>query len=170
MSDGNNYGTSALLEISGDDQLPKFKTLKECKTDTAKKTELIKALNYTLGIVSYACQLVGCSRQTFYDYKKSDKKFLEAWEETTHIVEDFVRLSLYRNIAAQKEITTIFAAKVILGLIEKSELELKAQVKYVKSTFEFIPEGEELEIIGFEDKDNPGKPGKKGKKEKKGKK
>lgn len=165
-TNGNNYGTTALLEISGDEKLPKFKTLKELNTQTDKKKELIKALSYTLGIVSYACQLVGCSRQTFYDYKNSDKKFLEAWEDTTHIVEDFVRLSLYRNIAAQKEITTIYASKVILGLIEKTEMQLKHQVKYVKSTFEFIPEGEPLEIIGFEDPD-PGKESKKAKKKKK---
>ncbi len=164
-TNGQNYGTTALLEISGDDQLPKFKTLKELKTLPAKKKELMRALNFTLGIVSYACQLVGCSRQTFYNYC-TDKNFSKAWEETTHIVEDFVRLSLYRNIAAQKEITTIYASKVILGLIEKTEVQLKAQVRYVKSTFEFIPEGEELEIIGFEDKDDkdPGKKGKKGKK------
>ncbi len=151
--DGNNYGTSALLEISGDEALPKFKSLKELKTLPAKKKELIRALSYTLGIVSYACQLVGCSRQTFYNYSE-DKKFLKAWEETTKIVEDFVRLSLYRNIAAQKEITTIYASKVILGLIEKTEAQLKVKVKYTKSTFEFIPEGEPLEIIGFDDPDN----------------
>ena len=44
-------------------------------TTKARKAALIAALHRTLGVVTPACELVGCSREIYYVWMKSDEDF-----------------------------------------------------------------------------------------------
>jgi hypothetical protein len=67
------------------------------KVDTHKK-ELLQALKEAKGIVSFACDKVGLSRTTFYNYLNEDEVFKLLVEEINEEAIDFVESKLHEKI------------------------------------------------------------------------
>lgn len=88
------------------------------------KKALLEALRNTLGIVTPACEMVGCSRNTFYEYVKQDPDFAKAVKEMDDIAGDFVESQLMKQIKSGEVSSTIFYAKTKLkhrGYVERKE-------------------------------------------------
>lgn len=62
------------------------------------KKALLEALEDYHGIISDACRKVGISRQTYYDWLKSDSDFKLAAEEIGETAIDFVESKLFEKI------------------------------------------------------------------------
>jgi len=62
------------------------------------KEKLLEALERSLGIVTPACKEVGISRNTFYEYYKTDIIFKEAVDDINEITLDFVENNLLKKI------------------------------------------------------------------------
>ena len=67
------------------------------RMDNTKK-ELIKTLKHFNGIISSACEAVGISRQTYYNYLADDKAFAEQVEEINEASIDHVESKLMEKI------------------------------------------------------------------------
>jgi len=67
------------------------------KINTHKK-ELLEALAKSKGIVSTACESVGLSRTTFYDYVNTDPEFAQAVDDINEKSIDFVESKLFEKI------------------------------------------------------------------------
>lgn len=63
-----------------------------------KKKFLLDALRDNYGIVKYATDLLGSSRQTFYDYLNSDEDFKKGYEGIREECTDFVEKKLFEVI------------------------------------------------------------------------
>ena len=102
---------------------------KETKSNILK-TQLIEALEKSLGIVSTACKKVGCSRKTFYKYYNEDKDFKNRVDDVSEYAKDFVESKMYKLIDEGNPATTIFYAKTKMrdrGYSERLEIESKNQ-------------------------------------------
>lgn len=98
------------------------------KTDKIGQTKraLIEALEKSLGIVTTACKIVGCSRQTFYSYYEQDEQFARAVRDIDEIVLDFAESQLHKQIKEDNTTATIFYLKTKgkkRGYIERIENE-----------------------------------------------
>lgn len=62
------------------------------------KQELLDILRKTLGNVTTACQKVGVSRQTFYQWRSSDPEFDEAVHDINEMTLDFVEQQMFNEI------------------------------------------------------------------------
>lgn len=69
---------------------------KDLQLDTKKA--LLEALETYHGIISDACRKVGVSRQTYYDWLKSDPEFKVSAEEIGEEAIDFVESKLFEKI------------------------------------------------------------------------
>lgn len=67
------------------------------RIDNTKK-ELINMLKHFNGIISSACEAVGISRQTYYNYLADDKVFAEQVEEINEASIDHVESKLMEKI------------------------------------------------------------------------
>ncbi len=54
------------------------------KLTERKIDQLIAALNRTGGCIKTACQIIGITRPTFYNWKEKNKKLARAFEEARH--------------------------------------------------------------------------------------
>ena len=80
-----------------------------------------------ISIISTACKMVGCSRQTYYDFYKEDESFKKAVDQTSDLAYDFVVSKLYENIEKGKETSIIFFLKTQgknKGWVEKSQYDI----------------------------------------------
>ena len=75
------------------------------------KKKLLKYLNEGKGIISYACQKAGVSRQTFYNYKKDDGEFAAAVDEINEGIIDVVESKLLTQINDNNLTAIIFYLK-----------------------------------------------------------
>lgn len=75
------------------------------------KKKLLKYLNEGKGIISYACQKAGVSRQTFYNYKKDDEEFAAAVDEINEGIIDVVESKLLTQINDNNLTAIIFYLK-----------------------------------------------------------
>lgn len=78
-----------------------MKAVKFLKFNT-KKHKLLKALIETMGIISDACNKVGCDRGTFYNYIKADEVFKAEVEKINDSCVDFVEGKLLQVIKGYK--------------------------------------------------------------------
>lgn len=81
------------------------------KSKVQVKKALIEELGKASGIVTYACDKVGVSRVTFYNYYKADKKFAE---QVDHVMEkqiDVVEAALLKRIKSEDTTAIIFYLK-----------------------------------------------------------
>ena len=113
------------------------------KINTHKK-ELLEALAKSKGIVSTACESVGLSRTTFYDYVNTDPEFAQAVDDINEKSIDFVESKLFEKIngvtiSAGEAIYTqppsdtaiIFFLKTRAkkrGYVEKSEIDMRGNI------------------------------------------
>jgi len=89
------------------------------------KKNLIEALEKTLGIVTTACKICGCNRDTYYTYYKQDEKFREAVDEIENLTLDFVESKLHKLIEGGDTAATIFYLKTKgkkRGYVERAEV------------------------------------------------
>lgn len=117
------------------------------KINTHKKA-LLKALAESKGIVSTACESVGLSRITFYDYVKKDEAFKQSVEDINEASIDFVESKLFEKINGVQVLTMTQAGPKIYdqppsdtaiifflktrakkrGYVEKTEVDLNGNV------------------------------------------
>lgn len=80
------------------------------KRDTLKEN-LLKALEKSLGIVTTACQSVGCARNTYYEYLKTDEEFKAKVEAIAEMQLDFVESSHLKLVKEGVPASVIFHLK-----------------------------------------------------------
>lgn len=78
---------------------------------TTKRDAMLEALEKNLGIVSAACQAVGISRQTHYNWLKEDEDYRQKVEAIPEVVLDFAENQLYKAIKNGNITATIFFLK-----------------------------------------------------------
>jgi len=96
---------------------------KKTNKDILKK-RLIEAMEKSLGVISKACEICKCSRQTYYDFMKEDKDFKKQIEDTKHVADAFVLTKFYENIDNNKSAEIIFYLKSQMGWCEKTKMDL----------------------------------------------
>ena len=109
------------------------------KSDILKKN-LIESLEQTLGVVTNACEMVGCSRETFYKYYREDEEFAKNVDSVGDIALDFAETQLHKNIKDQRETSIIFYLKTkgkSRGYIEKTEHDLTTKGESLNNELDF---------------------------------
>lgn len=99
------------------------------QTDNQKKELqkrlVLEALRSALGIVSQACNSVGISRQTFYEWKRNDPDFAQEVEDVYETAIDFAESKLFKQIESGNTTATIFFLKTKgkkRGYVETTEV------------------------------------------------
>lgn len=95
--------------------------------DTQKQA-MVQALERSLGIVTTACRAVGISRQTHYNWMKSDDDYRERCDELENVALDFAESQLHAQIKSGVPSSTIFYLKTKgkgRGYIEKQQIEIE---------------------------------------------
>lgn len=96
------------------------------QSDTRKRA-MIEALESSLGVVSTASEAVGISRQTHYDWMKTDETYRKSVEDLENIALDFAESQLHQLIKSGNVVATIFYLKTKgkrRGYIERVEAEI----------------------------------------------
>lgn len=86
---------------------------------------MLEALRKSLGIVTTACQNVGISRVTHYEWLNTDPEYKKSVEALDDVVLDFVESKLHTSINNGSDTATIFFLKTKgkkRGYIEKQEI------------------------------------------------
>ncbi len=82
------------------------------KRDSEKNKEnLLKALEKSLGIVTPACKECGLSRETFYQYYKTDSEFKAKVDDINEVTIDFAENQLLKKIKEGSERSILFYMK-----------------------------------------------------------
>ena len=90
------------------------------------RTQFLEAFKESKAIVSYACEKVNISRQTYYRWKGEDKDFREACEDIEEMVIDLVEGKLLTAINENDTTAIIFFLKTKgkkRGYIERTQFE-----------------------------------------------
>ena len=101
------------------------------KTDILK-TSLVEALEKSLGVVTSACKIANCSRETFYKYCKEDEEFKSKVDDISNITLDFAESQLHKQIKEGNTTATIFYLKTKgknRGYVERSEVHQETTYK-----------------------------------------
>ena len=96
---------------------------KRTKSDILK-TQLVEALEKTLGVVTSACKVVGVARSTFYEWYNDDLEFRNKVDSIGDIALDFAESQLHKQIKEGNVTATIFYLKTKgtkRGYIEKHD-------------------------------------------------
>jgi len=99
------------------------------------KTNLLEALEKSLGVVTTACKIVDCNRSTFYKYYNNDQDFRASVDELQNLTLDFAESQLHQQIKDGNTTATIFYLKTKgkkRGYVERKEVEMTAQVSTSK--------------------------------------
>lgn len=94
-------------------------------SDTIKKA-MIAALEASLGVVTTACNEVGISRKTHYEWLKTDNEYKEAVDDLSDVALDFAESKLHGQIKNGDTTATIFYLKTKgkkRGYVERQEVE-----------------------------------------------
>ena len=97
------------------------------------KVLMIEALEKSLGIVTTACKSVGISRQTHYEYLKTDKKYKKACNDMSNVALDFAESQLHKQILKGNPLSTIFYLKCKAkkrGYIEQQDIKITGNMKF----------------------------------------
>lgn len=92
-----------------------------------KKEQLLEALERSLGIVTTACERAGISRQSHYNWMRSDSKYRDAVNLIQERTLDFAESSLHKSIREGNVTATIFYLKTKgkgRGYVERQEIEM----------------------------------------------
>jgi len=101
------------------------------KTDILKKN-LLDALEEALGVVSTACKMIGCSRNTFYTYYKNDPEFKAQVDDLQNYALDMVESELHKQIIDGNTTATIFYLKTKgkkRGFVERQEIQMGGEIE-----------------------------------------
>ena len=118
-----------------------------------KKDKVLKFLEESRGIVSYACKNAGISRQTFYMWCREDKKFKQAVDDISEENIDIVESKLLNKIQDNDLTAIIFFLKTKgrkRGYVEKTEIEgdINPSLKV-----EIIDKREDVRTVNTDDED-----------------
>jgi len=97
------------------------------KTGQYKKA-ILEALEKSLGVVTTACETVGISRSSYYNWYKEDQEFAKQVDELQLVALDFVESQLFKQIREGSTAATIFYLKTkgrSRGYIERIEESFK---------------------------------------------
>jgi hypothetical protein len=72
------------------------------------KKKLLIALKKKYGIVSHACEAVGVTKNTYYQYYKTDPEFAKACDDIQEVTLDFVESKLFEKIEGGSEKSILF--------------------------------------------------------------
>lgn len=92
-----------------------------------KKKKFIEALREGRGIITYACQKIGISRKTYYDWYQNDSEFKMLADEVNDTTIDVVESKLLSAINEGNLTAIIFYLKTKgkkRGYIERTEHEV----------------------------------------------
>lgn len=99
---------------------------------TLKKQAMLEALEKSLGVVTTACQIVGISRRTHYDWLENDPEYKKAVDALQDVALDFAESKLFKNIEKAKEASIFFFLKTKgkkRGYIERQEIVHEGDIK-----------------------------------------
>jgi hypothetical protein len=88
------------------------------------KKSLLEALQRSLGVVTTACNIVGVSRRTYYDYYNGDAEFRQEADDIANITLDFAESKLHKAIEENNVTAIIFYLKTKgkdRGYVERTE-------------------------------------------------
>jgi hypothetical protein len=88
---------------------------------------MLEALKASLGVVSTACESVGISRQTHYDWMKSDPTYRQSVDALADLGLDFAETHLFELIRSGNPSAIIFFLKTKgkrRGYVERLEAEI----------------------------------------------
>lgn len=95
------------------------------ETRDTKKEQFLESYERTFTNISNACKSIGISRQTFYDWRKSDKEFDTSCKHIEEGVKDFCEGMLLKNIREGGTSELIFFLKTKAkdrGYVERQEV------------------------------------------------
>lgn len=90
-----------------------------------QKKAMVEALEKSLGVVSSACRAMDISRQTHYNWLKTDAEYKAAVEELSEVAIDFAESHLHKLIKEGNPAATIFFLKTKgknRGYVERQEI------------------------------------------------
>jgi len=102
-------------------------SLTELDIKDPKKVAMVQALTKSLGVVKMACESVGISRQTHYNWLKDDEAYQQACDNLPEVVLDFAEHHLHKLISQGNPAATIFLLKTKgkkRGYVERQEIEV----------------------------------------------
>lgn len=108
---------------------PSAAQLARKKTDAERarlKEAFLQAYQQSAGILQPACDAVGISRKTVWEWRNKDQVFADRYNEVTDIALDFAESALMRQINAGDTTAIIFYLKCKgkeRGYIEKQKIE-----------------------------------------------
>tara|TARA_R110000744_G_scaffold104713_1_gene200384 strand:- start:2082 stop:2465 length:384 start_codon:yes stop_codon:yes gene_type:complete len=105
------------------------------------KSNMLEALENSLGIVSIACRKVGISRQTHYRWQQEDLEYNKSSKDIIEATIDYVESKLFENIGSKKEASIMFYLKSKAkhrGYVERQEIDMNANNHF---RVEIIDEG-----------------------------
>lgn len=106
-----------------------------------RKTDLIAALQKSMGVATQACEMVGCDRATYYEYLREDPAFAAAVADVKNIALDFAESKLFKNIESQDPASIFFFLKTqgkARGYIERTEQRIQVEDLSGKSDAELL--------------------------------
>lgn len=114
------------------------------KTNKIQQTKkaLLDALQASLGVVTTACQKVGCDRSTFYKYVNEDEEFAEAVSELSNVSLDFAESQLFKRMQDGSDAAIIFYLKTKgkqRGYVERQEISGPGGKPIEFTGFSFLP-------------------------------
>ena len=112
------------------------------------KERLLFALEESKGIVSTACQMIGISRKTAYEWKNSDEEFAAKWEDITEVTLDNLESDALKIASGEMEGTRVSdqlnAIQFLLktkgkhrGFSDKIETQISGELK-TQNTIEVV--------------------------------
>ena len=94
------------------------------KRTKIKQTEVLKALESTLGIVTTALKNSDVTRTTYYRWLREDEEFANAVNDIDNMQKDFIKSKYYECVKDKVPSVVIHAAKTRLGWNETSSLDV----------------------------------------------
>ena len=119
----------------------------------SRKEEMLKALIRSLGIVAYACEEVGISRQTHYDWLKSDAAYKASVELINDVTLDYAEARLYKYIK-ESDLRAIMFILRTRGRARGYSLFKENLAQAAREVNIIVQDGEMAEIIKL-NKENP---------------
>lgn len=110
-------------------------TNKTKRTRADRKEELLKHLESSYGIVTYACKDCGVERSTFYKWCAEDEEFAAKVQEITNVKKDLVEHQLIKKIEEGDTQAILFASKCLnrdRGYNDKQEIKIESNTFEIK--------------------------------------
>jgi len=95
---------------------------------------MLDALKFSMGIVAPACDMAGISRNTHYDWLKSDPGYAQEVHNINEGTFDFVETQMLKRIQAGSDTMLIWYSKTKMksrGFVERTEVEVTEKPAFI---------------------------------------